>query len=106
MSYNGTDLDKELTDMIDKNSNMMVPWYLLASYAYYEEDDPILTDAMFDRLAKKMIGKWDTIDHYHKEYITLDMLEAGTYTGKYPRRVKDALDSLRSSYKIGKKYGK
>lgn len=106
MCYNGLNLDKELTDAIDRNPNMMVPWYIIASYAYHEEDDPILSDGMFDRLRKRMIGKWDEIEHYHKEYITLDMLKTGTYTDKYPKRVELGLESLRSSYKIGKKYEK
>ena len=47
--------DKECGDVIDDNLNMTVPWYLMAAYAYYEEDRPILSDSYFDRLAKKML---------------------------------------------------
>ena len=33
-------LDKHCSDLIDNSINMTVPWYLMAAYAYYVEDDP------------------------------------------------------------------
>ena len=95
------ELDNECLDVIDSNLNMMVPWYLMAAYAYYVEDAPILSDALFDKLAKKMIDKWDQIEHQHKDRLSLDMLHAGTYIGEYPSRVEDGLQQLREVY-----YGK
>ena len=92
-------IEKACMDVCDDNINMMVPWYIMASYAYYEEDDPILEDAMFDRLAKKLLKDWDEIDHFHKDYLTKDMLEAGTYIGEYPSRVKGAVEDVRNTYK-------
>jgi hypothetical protein len=50
----------------------------MAAYSYYELDDPILEDASFDLLAKKMLSRWDAITHRHKHLITKDDLEAGT----------------------------
>ena len=88
-------LDKQCLETVDKNINMSVPWYLMAAYAYYEEDDPILSDNMFDRLAKKMLKNWDVIEHFHKHVISKDDLEAGSFLGEYPSRVKGALDALR-----------
>lgn len=79
--------------------NMIVPWYLMAAYAYYVDDDPIITDSVFDRLAKQMLDMWDMIDHVHKDLITKDMLEAGTYQGEYPSRIKYAVQALRSNIK-------
>jgi hypothetical protein len=35
----------------------------------------------------------------HKEYLSIDMLEAGTFIGEYPTRIKGALQSVRQSYK-------
>lgn len=93
------ELEKACMDAIDSNPNMTVPWYLMASYAYYEEDDPILSDGSFDRLAKKIINEWENITHMHKDFLNMDMLEAGTYTGVYPTRIKGALESVRQSYK-------
>ena len=80
---------------------MSVPWYLMASYAYYVEDDPILSDAQFDRLAKRMLESWDSIEHIHKEYIKEDYLKAGTYLGEYPSRIQGAIEELRKIY-LGK----
>ena len=37
-------LDTKAQGFFDKNINLMVPWYLMAAYAYYKEDDPILSD--------------------------------------------------------------
>lgn len=87
--------DKDCLDVVDDNLNMAVPWYLMASYAYYEQDRPILSDSVFDRLAKKMFDYWEQIEHMHKHCLNKDMLEAGTYLGEYPTRVKYALESLR-----------
>jgi hypothetical protein len=85
-------------DTCDDNSNMMVPWYLMAAYAYYVEDDPILTDSTFDKMAKRILHLWDEIEHFHKHLLNKDMLEAGTYIGEYPSRIKGALDDLRQSF--------
>ena len=104
VNYTSDNLDKELSDFIRGNINLCVPWYILACYAYYEEDDPILSDGSFDRLTRKMIDNWEDIEHIHKEYISLDMLNASTYIGEYPSRAKGGLDALRDAFKIGKKY--
>ena len=91
-------LDDHAAKLFAKNINMMVPWYLMASYAYYEEDDAIFSDGFFDDMGKTMLACWDDIEHFHKEYITKGDLEAGTFLGKYPSRVKDGLASLREAY--------
>ena len=95
-------LNNECLDTIDINIQMMVPWYLMAAFAYYEQDDPIISDDLFDKLAKKMIKHWDELNHPHKECITKDDLYAGSFLGKYPSRVEGGLKSLRSVY-YGKK---
>ena len=46
-----------------------------------------------------MLDMWDMIDHVHKDLITKDMLEAGTYQGEYPSRIKYAVQALRSNIK-------
>ena len=87
--------DKQCLDNVDENLNLTVPWYLMAAYAYYVEDRPILSDSIFDRLAKIMLESWDAIEHCHKDHLNEDMLEAGTYLGEYPGRVKGAVQALR-----------
>lgn len=75
--------------------NLTVPWYLMASFAYYKEDDPIISDTTYDALAKYMLNSWNRIKHVHKSFITKKDLEAGTFLGKYPSRVENALKELR-----------
>ena len=87
-------LDIECKEITQKNPNMLVPWYLMAAYAYYELDDPFLSDAVFDEMAKSLHKQWDTIEHFHKHLLTRMDLVAGTYLGKYPERVKGATKHL------------
>lgn len=94
-----TGIEKACSEVCDNNINMMVPWYIMAAYAYYVDDDPIMQDNMFDRLAKRILEHWDEIDHYHKDLLTKDMLTAGTFLGEYPSRVKGAVDEIRHAYK-------
>ena len=102
-------LDQVAANIFAKNINMMVPWYLMASYAYYEESDPIFTDQFFDEMGKTMLEVWDDIEHFHKELISRDDLNAGTYLGEYPERVKGGLKSARETFltksgEVRKKY--
>jgi len=80
---------------ISENINMSIPFYLMAAYAYYQEDDPIFFDDFFDNLSQKILKEWDNITHWHKSLITKTDLEAGTYLGEYPERVIGGLYSLR-----------
>ena len=66
----------------------------MMSYRYYVKDDPIVADGLFDKTAKKLLELWDQIDHYHKDYLNKDMLEAGTYIGDYPTIATDACYSV------------
>ena len=88
--------DKICADKIDESLNLLVPWYLMAAYAYYVEDDPILSDSFYDRLAQKLLANWDSIEHPHKKLLSKEQLEAGTYLGEYPSRIKGSLQSLRN----------
>lgn len=104
-------LDNYAAKLFASNINMMVPWYLMASYAYYKEDDAILSDGFFDELGKTMLAVWDDVEHFHKHLITQDDLNAGTYLGEYPTRVVDGLFAVRTEFftKAGKvkvKYAK
>ncbi len=36
--------EKMCMDTIESNPNMLVPWYIMAAYAYYVEDDPLLSE--------------------------------------------------------------
>ena len=88
-------LDKHVIKIITNNVNMTVPYYLMASYAYYEKDDPILSDDFYDKLAKNIIKQWDNIEHYHKHLLSKDLLEAGSYIGKYPTIISSGPQELK-----------
>lgn len=96
-------MDNQASKIFAENINMMVPWYLMASYAYYEESDPIFSDSFFDDMGKTMLAVWDDIEHFHKHLVTTDDLKAGTYLGEYPERVKGSLKSVREEYGKSKK---
>lgn len=91
-------LDTHAAKIFANNINMMVPWYLMAAYAYYKDDNPIFSDQFFDEMSKTMLDVWDEIEHFHKEYINPDELRAGTFLGKYPERVQGGLNSVRKMY--------
>jgi hypothetical protein len=73
---------------------MLVPWYLMASYAYYVLDDPILSDAMYDGMSKQLLAQFDNISHYHKHLLSKDMLEAGSFLGEYPSIISGAVRAI------------
>ena len=89
--------ETEAQKSIEENINMVVPWYLLSSYAYYVEDDPIFSDPFYDNLSRKFKKEWKNINHFHKSFISLDDLSAGTYLGEYPKRVIGSLQNLRNN---------
>lgn len=78
------------------NPNMAVPYYILTSYAYYVEDDPIVSDSYYDELAKYILLNWEDITHFHKHYLNEDALKAGSYLGDYPPITETALKSLKN----------
>lgn len=86
------------------SANMAIPYFLMASYAYYFEDQPILTDGFYDELSKWLVSKWDGLQHQHKPLISPDDLKAGSlYSLKkedYPAVVLGALKSLREMYRL------
>lgn len=48
-----------------ESPNILVPWWLMAVWAY-ENDDPILSDAVFDVLVARLGSQWDSIVHPHR----------------------------------------
>tara|TARA_B100001094_G_scaffold131313_1_gene127142 strand:- start:27720 stop:28022 length:303 start_codon:yes stop_codon:yes gene_type:complete len=95
-----TNLTSEVGKFTDYSLNRTVPLYLMASYAYYVLDKPILADHSFDSMAKIMLECWDDIEHMHKEYITKDDLRAGTFLGKYPSMAQGAAERLVKDLKL------
>tara|TARA_B100000925_G_C21877385_1_gene416902 strand:- start:423 stop:689 length:267 start_codon:yes stop_codon:yes gene_type:complete len=79
----------------DQNANMMVPYYLMLSYLYYEKNISLIPDTEFDELCKKLLDKFDEIKHMHKHLINKSSLEAGTgFDLKYTNMIKGAAMAL------------
>ena len=77
------------------NPNMLVPYYLMYSYAYYQENESLIEDAEYDQICQDLITNWDNITHWHKPLLDLESLKAGTgYDIKYPNRVVGAAIAL------------
>lgn len=60
--------------------NLLVPWYLISSYAYYILDDPVITDDLYDRICKELYDALDCfeIDHPHMDLCDMEALKAGS----------------------------
>jgi hypothetical protein len=81
--------------------NMLVPYFMMAAYAYEELGDPFLTDAGWDWLCAQLDQHWDAIEHRHKHLIDRDALATGTASylvGRFPTIVKGAAKTLMSEY--------
>ena len=77
--------DAYVESVIEANANCLVPHYLMACYAYYVLDAPLISDHLFDKITKRLISELDTLSHPHKHHITMDDLLAGTgFALKYP----------------------
>ena len=79
---------------------MLIPYYLMFSYLYYEKNISLIDDAEFDRMCKTLLDKLDTLTHMHKHLIKKESLTAGTgYDIKYTNLIKDSAMRLRNTWK-------
>lgn len=75
---------------ITRNPNMLVPWFLMAAYAYEQLDSPIISDGAWDGLCNSLKRGWESIHHRHKWII--DRHQLGTATASY--LIKDDYPSM------------
>ena len=84
----------------EQNENMLIPYYLMLSYLYYEKNISLIDDAEFDGMCKTLLDKLDTLTHMHKHLIKKESLTAGTgYDIKYTNLIKDSAMRLRNTWK-------
>ena len=65
-------------DCFRQNKNTCISWFLSASYAYYIRYDSLLSDEVYDKMAKYILDNYESIEHPHKHLVTKGMLVAGT----------------------------
>ena len=66
--------------LLRKGPNMLVPWYLILSYAYYSLNVSLVSDSFYDRICKDLGDALDAfdIDHRHMGLCDMESLSAGT----------------------------
>lgn len=78
-----------------KGTSILIPWFLLLSYCYYERDLSLVTDSFFDEMCRRMLAEWPTLRHPDKHRISEEDLSAGTgYAVKVPERAKGAAEEF------------
>ena len=84
----------------EQNENMLIPYYLMFSYLYYEKNISLIDDAEFDGMCKTLLDKLDTLTHMHKHLVKKESLTAGTgYDIKYTNLIKDTAMRLTNTWK-------
>lgn len=71
-------LDAKGRNLLEVNPNLLVPWFLMASYLYYHTNQSLLSDGYYDELSKELLSRWDQVEHRHKYLITKEDLIAGS----------------------------
>lgn len=54
---------------VNENAQMLVPWILLASYGYYQQERPLVSDELYDEWCRRLHRTWWRVSHRHKELI-------------------------------------
>jgi hypothetical protein len=87
----------------EQGLNILVPWWLMAAYAYEVDSDPILSDGAFDWLSRQLEANWDQVEHHHKHFIDGPDCKSGTAMvrpwRKLPARMRAGLFSVRELMK-------
>ena len=79
----------------ETNPNMLIPYYLMFSYLYYEKNISLIDDGEFDKMCKTLLEKYDDLEHMHKHLVTKGDLTAGTGYGiKYTEMIKNSAMTL------------
>ena len=84
----------------EKNPNMLVPYYLMLSYLYYEKNISLIEDTEFDNLCQTLLEKYDSVEHMRKHLVSKESLTAGTgYDIVYTNMIKNSAMQLKESWK-------
>lgn len=85
----------EACEVACRNPNMMVPWWIMAAWAYDKGERPILSDSCFDALATRLDIEWKMVEHRHKKLLDRKMLKSAiAIRGKWPALAISAAQRL------------
>ena len=79
-----------IEDIVQLNFNMLVPYYLMSCYLYYECGVSVLSDKDFDLLSEMLYETYDQLSHWHKDLIDKESIRVSGFYLKYPLRVRQA----------------
>lgn len=95
-NHSGVTYDDQAIQAVWISQNMLVPWYLMASFAYYHRNCNLLSDDVFDAFCRRIDDVHPQLVHRHAHLIPLPsrsnahaLLEAA-----YPRIVRDTARML------------
>lgn len=86
--------------LVTENPNLLVPWYLILSYAYYIMNETIVSDYLYDQICLRLKDAIETfsIDHRHMHLCDISRLEEGTAfhltEEEYPRIAESSAKSM------------
>lgn len=86
-------LDAKVLKEIEGQPNVLVPWFLITSYARYVHRLQLVSDEMHSRLEAELVQSWYGITHRHKDLIGFDDLVAGRFrlsAREYPAVIRSA----------------
>lgn len=90
-------LEAYCRDRIASDPNMLVPWWIMAAWAYDHRrgGDTLISDALFDEIAVRLDREWDAITHWHKPLLDRASLKSSiAIRGRWPLRAMHAAEGL------------
>jgi hypothetical protein len=92
-----TALESYCRSVIDRNPNMLVPWWIMAAWVYDRRygGETLISDALFDEIAVRLDRDWESITHWHKPLLERRMLKSAlAIRGRWPLRAMHAAENL------------
>jgi NAD-dependent DNA ligase len=88
--------------VLNYGPSMLVPWYLVTSYAYYHLNESLVSDEFYDKLCHDLLDAMDSleVDHFNMDLVDTASLRAGTGFNlkeeDYPSRVRSVAENMSS----------
>ena len=69
---------RHVSEAVKANPEMLVPWYLILSFLYYQADIALVPDAVYDAICEELAWTTRPLKHRHARLINREALFAGT----------------------------
>ena len=96
MAINQAKIQEHAELQILRTANMLVPYYLIFSFAYYHLNESLVSDEFYDSICKQLLDEMEqfNVEHEHIHLIDPAALKAGTAFhlkfDDYPGRARGA----------------